>query len=219
MKQESFTLYFKVLLMDKEKYLEDLKDIKEMMNRSSRFISLSGMSGICAGVFSLIGAYTGFQTIYSSQEYMGYRWENLTNESLISLIGIAVGVIILSIITGIYFTTQKAKALNEELWDHHTKRYLINLSIPLVSGGILCLILLLKGYGGLIAPLTLIFYGLALVNGSHFTLKETRNLGLIEILLGLLAIAYVQYGLIFWAIGFGVLHIIYGAFMHFNTSK
>ena len=212
-------MHFKVLLMDKEKYLEDLKDIKEMMNRSSRFISLSGMSGICAGVFSLIGAYMGFQTIYSSQEYMGYRWENLTNESLISLIGIAVGVIILSIITGIYFNTQKAKALNEELWDHHTKRYLINLSIPLVSGGILCLILLLKGYGGLIAPLTLIFYGLALVNGSHFTLKETRNLGLIEILLGLFAITYVQYGLIFWAIGFGVSHIIYGAFMHFNTSK
>jgi len=204
--------------MNKEKYIEDIKDIKDMMNRSSRFISLSGMSGICAGVFSLIGAYLAYETIYSGQEHLEYRWTNLTTESLIILLIIALGVILLSVITGIYFTTRKAQKLNQKLWDQHTKKYLINLSIPLITGGILSLILLLEGYGGLIAPLTLIFYGLALVNGSHFTLKETRSLGIMEILLGLLATYFVGYGLIFWAIGFGVLHIIYGAFMYFNNK-
>tara|TARA_B100000497_G_C7690677_1_gene419792 strand:- start:2737 stop:3354 length:618 start_codon:yes stop_codon:yes gene_type:complete len=204
--------------MNKEKYIEDIKDIKDMMNRSSRFISLSGMSGICAGVFSLIGAYLAYETIYSDQEYFEYRWTNLTNESLIILLAIALGVILFSLITGIYFTTRKAQKINQKLWDQHTKKYLINLSIPLISGGILSLILLLEGYGGLIAPLTLIFYGLALVNGSHFTLKETRSLGIMEILLGLLATYFVGYGLIFWAIGFGLLHIIYGAFMYFNNK-
>ncbi len=204
--------------MNKEKYIEDIKDIEDMMNRSSRFISLSGMSGICAGVFSLIGAYLAYETIYSGQEHLEYRWTNLTTESLIILLIIALGVILLSVITGIYFTTRKAQKLNQKLWDQHTKKYLINLSIPLITGGILSLILLLEGYGGLIAPLTLIFYGLALVNGSHFTLKETRSLGIMEILLGLLATYFVGYGLIFWAIGFGVLHIIYGAFMYFNNK-
>ena len=202
--------------MNKEKYIEDLKDIKEMMNRSSRFISLSGMSGICAGVFSLIGAYLAYKTIYSGQDYFQYRWANLTIHNLLTLIAIGAGVVLLSITSGIYFTTKKARRLNQKLWDEHTKKYLINLSIPLVSGGILCFILLLKGYGGLIAPLTLIFYGLALVNGSHFTLRETRSLGIMEILLGLLATYFIGYGLAFWAIGFGVLHIIYGALMHFK---
>ena len=205
--------------MNKEKYIEDLQDIREMMNRSSRFISLSGMSGICAGLFSLVGAYWANKTIYSQQDYLGYNWANLTSENLILLLAIASGVIILSIISGIYFTTQRAKSLNQKLWDHHTKRYVINLSIPLITGGILCLILLLKGYGGLVAPLTLIFYGLALVNGSHFTLKETKTLGIIEILLGLLAVYFVGHSLIIWAVGFGVLHVLYGAFMHYNTKN
>jgi hypothetical protein len=90
---------------------------------------------------------------------------------------------------------------------------LINLSIPLVAGGLVCLILLNKGYISLLAPLTLVFYGLALVNASKYTLSEIRSLGIIEIALGLLALFFIGFGLIFWSLGFGILHIIYGIVM------
>lgn len=205
--------------MDKNKYIEDLKDIKQMMNRSSKFISLSRMSGIAAGILALVGAYLAFQTIYADQNYLVYRQASLSSENLLNLLIIALMTLILSIGSGIFFTTRKAKKNKQKLWDSQTKNLLINLFIPLATGGILCFILLLKGFIGIIAPLTLIFYGLALVNASKYTLEEIRSLGLIEIILGLLGIYFIGYGLILWAIGFGILHIVYGIVMHLRYGS
>lgn len=123
---------------------------------------------------------------------------------------IAAGTLILSAIAAVFFTTRKTRKQNQPLWDHQSKRLLLNLSIPLITGGVLCLMLLAKGFVGLLPPLTLIFYGLALVNGSKYTLHEIRTLGLIEIVLGLIALQYIEYGLIIWALGFGILHVVYG---------
>lgn len=200
--------------MDQQKYIDDLKEIKSIMSRSSRLISLSGLAGVFAGVFALAGAYLAYDTVYADQNYLGYRVAVLTNETITSLLTIAIATLILSISAGVFFTSRRAKKTNEKLWDHQTKRLLINLFIPLATGGILSLILLMKGYIGIVAPLTLIFYGLALVNASKYTLGEIRSLGLLEIALGLFATYFIGYGLIFWGIGFGVLHIIYGMVMH-----
>lgn len=205
--------------MDKQKYIEDLKDIKQMMNRSSKFISLSGISGITAGILAITGAYLAYQTIYSNQDYLVYRQAILNYESIFTLLLIASSTLILSISSGIFFTTRKARKNNQKLWDPQTKSLLINLFIPLVTGGLVCLILLSKGYIGIIAPLTLIFYGLALVNASKYTLDEIRSLGLIEIILGLLGIYFIGYGLIIWTVGFGILHIIYGIIMHIRYGS
>jgi hypothetical protein len=200
--------------MDDLKYREDLKDIKDIMNRSSRFISLSGLSGISAGIIALLGAYLAYQTVYSNQVSIGYTRTILSHSSVTTLLIIATLTIILSFVAGIFFTSRKAKKNNEKLWDIQTKRLLINLLVPLVTGGILVLMLLFKGYIGFVAPLTLIFYGLALINASKYTLSELRSLGLIEIILGLVAFQFIGYGLQFWSIGFGILHIIYGIAMH-----
>jgi len=200
--------------MNNQPYIDDLKLIKEIMNRSSRFISLSGLSGVFAGIYALIGALLVYLTVYSNQNYLQYREAILSSENIIILLVIAVVTLSLSIGTGVFFSKIKAKKDNEKLWNLQAKRLLINLFIPLIAGGILSLILLFKGYIGIIAPLTLIFYGLALVNASKYTLKEIRSLGMVEIVLGLLAAQFIGYGLIFWSIGFGILHIIYGIAMH-----
>ncbi len=205
--------------MEKEKYLQDLEEIKDIMNRSSRFISLSGLSGIFAGIFALGGAYAAYRTIYVNQDYLSYSRTLLDSDSLFKLLLIAVATIALSVITGIYFTTRETKRNNQKIWDYQTKRLLINFAIPLVSGGLLCLILLIRGYVGLVAPLTLVFYGLSLVNASKYTLNEIRSLGIAEIVLGLLAAYFIGFGLLFWSVGFGVLHIVYGILMHMRYSK
>lgn len=196
--------------MTKEKYLEDLKDIKDMMNKSSRFISLSGMAGVSAGVLALIGAYLAYQIVYFDQDYLSYRKAILDNSSLIRLLLIGLGVLVLSFASAYFFTSRKAKSQNQDIWNRGTKLLLGSLMIPLVTGGILCLILLIKGYIGFIAPFTLIFYGLALVNASKYTLSQIKTLGILEIILGLIATHFIGYGLLFWAIGFGLLHIVYG---------
>lgn len=200
--------------MTKEKYIQDLSDIKSIMDRSSRFISLSGMSGVVAGLLAVGGAYLAYQTVYVEQDYFSYRRAQMTFATVIQLIGIASGVLILSIGAGLYFTQQKAKKEGQAIWDSQAKRLLINLAIPLIAGGLLCLILLQKGFIGLVAPLTLLFYGLALINASKYTLSEVRSLGLVEVALGLIACHFIGYGLLFWVIGFGFLHIIYGIYMH-----
>ncbi|MCB0497394.1 MAG: hypothetical protein KDC79_14730 [Cyclobacteriaceae bacterium] len=205
--------------MNQEKYKDDLKDIKDMMSRSSRFISLSGLSGVSAGIVALIGAYAANKVVYSKQIVDGYRNILLTHEMVYELIGIALVTLVVALTLGIFFTTRKAKKNKQKLWDTQTQRLLINLLIPLVAGGLLCLILLFKGFIGLVAPLTLIFFGLALVNASKYTLTEIRSLGIAEIFLGLLATQFIGQGLLFWAIGFGVLNIAYGIIMQMRYGS
>jgi len=200
--------------MEKEKYLNDLKEIKDIMNRSSRFISLSGLSGISAGILALIGAVAAYQIVYTNQDYQSYGRVMINHQTMAQLLIIAIITMVLSIGAVIFFTTRETRKRNQKIWDHQTRRLLINLAIPLFTGGTLCLILLFKGYIGMVAPLTLIFYGLALVNASKYTLNEIRSLGLLEIALGLIASYFIGFGLLFWSIGFGILHIAYGIAMH-----
>jgi hypothetical protein len=191
--------------------LEELREIRSMMERSSRFISLSGLSGVFAGVFALIGAGVAYWYLEISlgEGYHRFRdWQVLT-----FILTDAAAVLIPSLLTAVYFTTRQAKKHGQKIWDNTSKRLLINMAIPLVTGGIFILALL-QWAPMLAAPATLIFYGLALINASKFTLNDIRYLGVCELLLGLISAFWPGYSLFFWAIGFGVLHIIYGAVMY-----
>lgn len=196
--------------MDNAKYIDDLRSIKDIMRRSSHFLSLSGLSGVSTGITALAGILIVYQTVFKGQDYLGYLPISPTPTHLNLLLLIAGGTLSLSIASAILFTKRKTKEQHQSLWDIQTKRLLINLGIPLVTGGFLCLMLLHKGFVGMLPSMTLIFYGLSLVNGSKYTMPEIRNLGLIEILLGLLAFQFIAYGLVFWALGFGIVQIIYG---------
>jgi hypothetical protein len=70
-----------------------------------------------------------------------------------------------------------------------------------------------------VAPATLVFYGLALVNGSKYTLNDIRNIGYLEAGLGVVSMFVPGYGLWFWALGFGVLHIVYGVTMYYKYER
>lgn len=196
--------------MNREKYAEDLKEIRDIMNRASRFISLSGLSGVSTGIIALAGALLAYQIIFKRRDYLVYNAVELNKSDLTYLLFIAIGTLILSIGSAVFFTDRKTKKQHQVVWNIQTKELLLSLSIPLVTGGLLCLMLLFKGFVGILPPLTLIFYGLALLNGSKYTLSEIKNLGLIDILLGLIAFQFINYGLFLWALGFGFVQIVYG---------
>lgn len=204
----------------KEDYLKDLSDIRAIMERSSRFISLSGLSGILAGVFALAGAWFAYEIVYNNPSEDLYAGNGaISSETLLLLFANAFIVLALAIGSGVFFTVRRSKKMKMKVWDATSKRLLINLLIPLVSGGLFIIIIVLKGFIGLVAPLTLIFYGLALINASKYTLGDVRYLGLSEVALGLIATLLLKWGLLFWAIGFGALHIIYGAVMYFKYER
>ena len=223
MVNEKIIIYFvfqSTLKMENEKYLKDIQDIKQMMSLSSRFISLSGLSGILAGIYSLIGAWLAYKTIYFDTSTMGsYRTLIISYEAVVKLFIIAASVIVLSIVTGLVLSLQKAKKANESLWNPTSKRLLINFLIPLLTGGFFIIFLIEKEMLSIIAPLMLIFYGMACLNASKYTLGDVRYLGITMIILGLLSTWFLGYGLLFWALGFGVCHVVYGALMYFKYDR
>ncbi len=205
--------YFKM----ENKYLNDISEIKNMMSKSSQFISLSGFSGILAGIYALIGAVLSYNILYaknSISDDIYYRIISLSD--MYTLFTIAITVVLLSILTGVLLSVKKAKKIHENIWNATSKRLIINFIIPLIIGGYLCLYLIEKEDFALVAPFTLIFYGLACVNASKYTIGGVRYLGLTMVLLGILNTLFIGYGLIFWALGFGVCHILYGSIMYFK---
>ncbi len=202
--------------------IQQLNEIRSLMERSSRFISLSGLSGVSAGIIALIGAaaayfYLDFSWRYTNiGSYLEAVKDDRFGSAYFFIITDALLVLILALTAGIYFTTRKARRKGLKVWDHVARRMLINLMIPLATGGLFCIILLYHRLVFLVAPATLIFYGLALINASKYTFHEIRVLGLSEIILGLVASWFIGYGLIFWAVGFGILHIFYGLMMYYR---
>ena len=202
-------------IMSEENYLKDISEIKNMMNRSSRFISLSGLSGIFAGLYAIAGAIIAYYFIFPYQD----EYIILNSWNFKMLVILLISIAVLSFVTAYLLTTRKAKKNQEKIWDITTKRLLINFLIPLVTGGIYIIIKLNSQHYGLTASLMLIFYGLALVNASKYTLGNIKYLGYVEIILGLICAALPGYGFWFWLIGFGVLHIIYGSIMYLQEKK
>lgn len=207
-------------------HLSTLSEIRSLMEQSSRFISLSGLSGVAAGLFALIGGaavyfyldimpFSGERTYYVE----ALRAEKWGMNYLTFFILDAILVLFAALAAGIFFTSRKAKRKGQKVWDALTLRLLTNLAIPLVAGGIFCIALFYHGLLGFVAPATLVFYGLALINGSKYTLNDIRYLGLFEIALGLIALFKLGHGLEFWIVGFGFLHIIYGTIMYFKYER
>jgi hypothetical protein len=203
---------------------EDLQTIREIMERSSKFLSLSGLSGIFAGVCALAGAGVAWFVVLDSgnicfDEYM-YGSDGSAGPALRSnLASISLLVLGLALLGAFYFSQRKARKAGQQFWTNTSRRILIHLLIPLFAGGFFILILLLQQNFVLVASAMLIFYGLSLVNAGKFTFSELHYLGLTEIGLGILAGLFVHLGLLFWTIGFGLTHIVYGAVMYYRHER
>jgi hypothetical protein len=204
--------------------LEALQDIKRMMERSSRFISLSGLSGVCAGICALIGAWIAHNWIaeyYDGGNFVSrfVHTHERTSDLKWKLIELAAAVLIAALATSTLMTWRKARKSRLPIWDPASRRLAINMLIPLAAGGFFVLGLLYRSDWEYVAPSCLVFYGLALVNASKYTLTDIRYLGLLEIALGCICMYYPHDGLYFWAAGFGALHIVYGLIMWWKYEK
>lgn len=202
--------------MKKEQnYISDIAEIRSMMERSSKFLTLSGWAGIMAGIYALSGVFIGYYFFNFYPDKISYS----PPSGLTELIFLAVIILMLAIGTAVFLSYKKSNKNNEKIWNATLRRLIANMAVPLAAGGLLILILLSKGLIGLIAPLMLLFYGLSLFSTSSLTYDEVKFLGLIQIALGLLSLLFIEYSLIFWALGFGIVHIVYGIYMYFRYER
>ena len=208
------TLHRKVLLIllyyKMNQQAEDIKAIRDMMEKSSKFLSLSGLSGIFAGFTAIAGAAFAYFYLLKDPAATDYTHQ----QEVWILLADALLVLLLSIGFGIYFSWKKARKNKQLLFNSVSKRAIYNLSVPLIAGGIFSYVLLWRGDIGLATASTLLFYGLALINTSKYTFNEIHYLGIIEVVLGLLAAVFLHNGVLFWTIGFGFCHILYGWMMY-----
>lgn len=202
----------------KQYYVDDLKTIKKIMEGSSRFLSLSGLSGIFSGTAALIGGTVAFILISRNDLYSMNKINNFSVSAINNvggpLLADAAIVLLIAITFSLIFSYRKSLRLQQKFWTPVSKNLLINLFVPLVTGGLFIIIFYIKSQWQFIIPSMLIFYGLALVNAGKFTYNEVFYLGIAEILLGLASAMLPGYSLILWCTGFGILHIGYGYFMY-----
>ncbi len=190
------------------------------MDRSVRFQSLSGLSGIFVGMIALVGA--GAVRWHLTMQRLNYSalYQGIATIETIQFVGLtAVLVFGLAAGTVLYFTMLKARKAQQSAWMLQAKRLLLNFCLPMVVGGIFCGVLLFHGIGYLVVPATLLFYGLALINASKYAFSDLRSLGVFELALGLVSSFKVEYGLLAWALGFGLLHLFYGSVIYYKYEK
>ncbi|MFD1469213.1 hypothetical protein ACFQ48_13345 [Hymenobacter caeli] len=210
--------------------LAQLTEIRAIMERSSRFLSLSGLSGVGAGVVALLGAAAGhfYLSSHYPSEYGSDGYRHLIastaaerQAALPFLLLLAAAVAGAAVLVAWYFTRRRMRqqGSRQPLWNGLTRRLLGAMAVPLGAGAVFCLRLYLGGDAGLVVPGLLVFYGLALLNASKFTLDEIRWLGLTQVALGLVALGLPGGGLVFFALGFGLGHIGYGLAMYHRYER
>jgi hypothetical protein len=210
--------------MNSNQNIEDLKHIRKMMERSTKFLSLSGFSGIAAGVIALVGAAVAYFVVFRQgavkyDEHLRALGNASTLHIRLQMAALAGSVLVCAVGAAWYFSLRKAKRAGIRLWSATARRTLYHFLIPLISGGIFCIALIANNNVHLLGSAMLIFYGLALINSGKFTVEEVHYLGLSEIALGIMAGFFLNYGLLFWALGFGVMHIVYGIRMYYKYDR
>lgn len=202
---------------NQENYLSELREIRQMMEQSSRFLSLSGLSGILIGLYALVGAFLASRMIYvNSDSFFSVITESMDKSLVLLIFSI---ILILSLITIFLLTTKKVKKSGKNFWNPGSRLMVINLAIPLLTGGCMIIIFINQSLLYLLPALSLLFYGLALVNAAKFTRHEIFYIGILQIVLGIFASIFPSMGLFFWTLGFGIVHIVYGTFMYIKYEK
>ncbi|SOD98647.1 hypothetical protein [Spirosoma fluviale] len=213
-------------MYESREHLQTLTEIRSLMERSSKFLSLSGLSGVSAGLIALAGAFfvsvrleTSLLAVFQSSRTGDYHTNMNQPDVRQFLVTVALVILALALLSGTYFTVRQARRQRQTVWNQSSQRLLWAMLVPLATGGVFCLALLQYNLIWLAFPATLIFYGLALLNGSKYTLRDVESLAYCEIGLGLVSLFWPGYNLLTWAIGFGVLHIVYGLAMYYKYER
>ncbi len=213
--------------MNKNNPLEDLQEIRKMMEDSTKFLSLSGLSGIFAGLSAMGGAIWAWLEVKKFISLEGHYFfsgnlESKMQDLEMKLYLIAVLVLVCALGFGIFFTWLKAKKNQQNILSPLSLKLVRSLMVPLIFGGLFTVGLIYQNLSFMVPSATLIFYGLALLNASKYVHVDIKYLALCQMILGVIAIFYLHEptsGIILWTLGFGVMHIIYGTIMYFKYDQ
>lgn len=204
--------------MKEQEAKQTLHDIREMMSKSSRFMSLSGFSGIVIGIIAILASSFFCYFYQIDPVHSGRILASMTDKELIQIYAMALVLLISSMSIAFFMAKQRSKIMKSIFWSAASKHLFAHLIVPLAAGFAVCSILFFR-QNDLVLPLSLLIYGLALFSSSQFTVPSIRNFGLVEMMLSVVCLLFPDYSVVVWTLGFGLLHVIYGAFMQINQIK
>jgi hypothetical protein len=196
------------------------------VRRQTRYLAFSAWSFLSIGLLFLL-------VIASAWVYLGYEIEGQTDPeqlfgrfeaipshyyalaAVACLLALGLG---LGLVT--WFNNRKAERLGLARWNAAATKMVQEAAVPLLGGGLLLAVLVFRyGLFGLVAPLSLLFYGLALTRASWFSLRELRSLGYVQIGLGLVSCLFPRETLLFWGLGLGLAHVLFGLWMAVREQR
>jgi len=208
------------MTMDTEKAAAELKVIRQLMERPVRYSSMSGLSGILAGCVTLAGLAT--DTLVCEHWGLGSTtmWINL---------GVWAGVFLAALAGTLGLTRIRELRQGMPLWSPIKRKILMTILPPFVAGAGLTAAIVYRWYTprgpnewGLIAPVWMLFYGVACWQVGEFSIRELRYMGAAFVLAGLLSAAFCQSSVpalslaegtapyLTLGVTFGGFHIVYG---------
>jgi hypothetical protein len=203
-------LNVEILYFFSQLYVRILINYKKIINfihiiYKKRKLNFKSWIGILTGFYALVGIFIANQMLHSykfAEEGLNMLPVNIFE---IMIMALAAFILLISLVT--IYIVKKKKSLK---FSNIEK---LNFYIPLILGGVILFLVANKGYYHLIASVSLIYYGIFLLNLNRFLKTDLFIFAIIEIILGFTSFFVNNHSLLFLAIGFGVLQIIFGIYL------
>lgn len=177
-----------------DRAIQDLRFIRETMERSASFTAVSGIGGTIMGVVALLAALGASGTTSTA------GW-----------LGMWLGAAAVSFAVATYAMARKSRAAGMPLLNGPGRKFAWNVTPPLIVGGLLTVAALQAGAIGLLPGIWLLLYGTGIVTGGSYSVRIVPLTGLLFMLLGAAALfSPAAWGDAYMAAGFGGLHIVFG---------
>jgi len=174
--------------------MDNLRFIRDVMERAGEFTAVPGWGGFAMGVTALIA------TAISAQQTTSRAWlETWLVEG------------VLAIALGAWTMKRKADSAQVPMMSAPARKFVLSFAPPLVVGALLTIVLYRAGLHGAIPGTWLLLYGTGVATGGAFSVRVVPVMGLCFMALGAVALfCPISWGTAFLAAGFGGLHLIFG---------
>src|SRR5215203_2992709 len=177
-----------------DRAIDNLKFIRETMERSTVFTSVPGYGGILMGATAAVAAYIAHSQAYIRDWLLVWLMEA----------GLAFFI-------GLLAMWQKTKLTKTSLFSTPARKLLMNSLPPMLCGVFITLGLWRFGHFEAMIPVWILTYGAAVVCGGAFSVKAVPLMGWCFIALGAVAFFLpANTGNLMMGLSFGVLHIVFG---------
>ena len=179
---------------------ENLVFIRQAMERSATFTTIPGVGGVLMGIVALAASAV------AARQPTGDRW-----------LAVWLGGAAIAAIFGLIAMVRKANRSGGNLTGAIARRFALGMAAPFVAGAAITYELWVVGSFAVMAPAWLLLYGAGVLTGGIFSVPIVRAIGLCFMALGIAAIVSPPDWRNIWlAIGFGGLHIGFGAYIARN---